>query len=912
MRSFSKKLAFVLAAAMVVTAFAPAASAKAADEMAINKQGKILYVTDGKGINDAAQVGGGKGNVSSYDFAVSNKPANWKSDYTFAWSSSDKTVIDVKNGGLTTAVGVGEADVVCVVTEKATGKSTTLKNTVTVKANAADVEIKNAEDWADLAYEVGDSINLDRVMYDAEGNKTSKRGTLVTDYTRWMAEPATGVEINQKNGTYTFTEDAEAGEYTLWCETYQSKKYTGTTATSEKITVTLTGDYAFTTKQTNHNSFVINFESAVKELGTVEVIQLIEAGDTVYEFPQVVNTVKLADDKMSATVTMFSNFVDKYNYLVKVGEESDTMTASVGAPDSMKLSAKADAVNWPLVDAGDLRQLYYRLYDVNGVDVTELYPNQVIFTEKTYADDASYYVSGDKIWFEKAGLSATVVGEFQSNKYDDNGDPVGNVKAEFTFTSKNADATVIQGVTKATLNYSGADKGLSVPLDTTDAVIKLQVKASSQNDAIDVTKNGQDVAGVGTITFEETNPNQIAIDKTEGQAPALYLFKEGASTVVVNLNTVDGNGNAKKTPIYAFTVTVTAKRALSEVKLDKTSVTVGTQDGLDTDTLTISAKDQYQGNVGIDSVVITATNNNSKKAVDADGNLVGITEAGGKISVDGSVLADYVFEAGSAATVANLTYKVKVNNNKEVSFTVIVKKPVEASKSLALEITDGAFGDVGRYVSADGNTNTEKAKSVTVSAFVMSNGVKFDTQDIAKAPASADNATVGNYYVKVTKDGKDVTSSVSVTGNAVTINFSTTETKDIAEGASGSAVKYDLGAGNYVVTLYKCEKAGEKNVLRQVRSLSGATTCTTKAYTLVKRTSETATSADAAALRACFEINGVDGKKTANENYVVTTKGDVDSGYVYVESISFYDDLGDDTYAGYTVNIGVSIKIVAE
>ena len=49
MRNFSKKLAFVLAAAMVVTAFAPAAQAKAADEMAINggKSAKVLYVNEG-------------------------------------------------------------------------------------------------------------------------------------------------------------------------------------------------------------------------------------------------------------------------------------------------------------------------------------------------------------------------------------------------------------------------------------------------------------------------------------------------------------------------------------------------------------------------------------------------------------------------------------------------------------------------------------------------------------------------------------------------------------------------------------------------------------------------------------------------------------------------------------------------
>ncbi|MBQ8548529.1 MAG: hypothetical protein IJ427_08520, partial [Lachnospiraceae bacterium] len=264
MRSFSKKLAFVLAAAMVVTAFAPAAKAEAAKEMAINKQGKILYVTDGKGINDAAQVGGGKGNVSSYDFAVSNKPADWKTAYTFKWESSDEDVITVKNGGLTTAVGVGKADVVCVVTEKATGKATTLKNTVTVKANAADVVITNADDYANTAVEVGDVVDLNRAMYDANGTKAPKRGVVVTDYTRWMAEPSTGVKIDSTNGTFEFTEEAVAGEYKLWCETYQSKKYQATTAKSDVVKVELVKDMTFEVVQKSAQKLTLEFASPVK------------------------------------------------------------------------------------------------------------------------------------------------------------------------------------------------------------------------------------------------------------------------------------------------------------------------------------------------------------------------------------------------------------------------------------------------------------------------------------------------------------------------------------------------------------------------------------------------------------------------------------------------------------------------
>ena len=300
MRSFSKKLAFVLAAAMVVTSFAPAAKAEAAKEMAINKSSQILYVNEGINHKGADGVAAGKGNVSVYDFSVKNKPADWKDTLSFKWTTSDDEVVAVKAGGVATAVGVGKATITCKVTDKATKETVaTLKTKVTVKANAADVEITNADDVAGLAYEVGATVDLNRAMYDEDGNKTTKRGKLVTDYTRWIAEPSTGVTIDQKTGKFTF---AEAGDYTLYCETYQSSKYTKTTATSDKVKVTI-ADSSVELKQTVSNVFEITFGKAT-DLGLtgLTVEHVIKGVDAVSKDECLVKKVTMSEDKKTATV----------------------------------------------------------------------------------------------------------------------------------------------------------------------------------------------------------------------------------------------------------------------------------------------------------------------------------------------------------------------------------------------------------------------------------------------------------------------------------------------------------------------------------------------------------------------------------------------------------------------------------
>lgn len=901
MRSFSKKLAFALAAAMVLTTAAPAAQAKAADEMTLNKSSQILYLNEGLNHKGAVTLPEGlNGNVSTYDFSVKNKPENWKSDYKFTWASSDEKVVTVKAGGLTTATGVGSATVSCVVTEKATGDiAATAKATVTVKANAAAVALVST-DVDGTVVEAGQTVDLDRVMFDENGNETKKRGTWVTDYTRWVAlydgEDAVGVTITQKNGKFTFTEDAPAGDYTLFCETYQSNKYNQTTATSDKVVVTLE-DSSFEVAQKTVNTFDIKFDAAVKALGTVEVTRLVEANGETYEYPMVVKSATLAKDGKSAAVVLFSNLQDKVNYVVKVtGYDPYTLTASAGAPATMTLSAKADSIS-PFVTAGTPATIEYRLYDAKGVDVTTG-KETILFNVKEYSTDGSYYVAGNQIWFAKAGLSTTVVAEYQSGNFVD-GQQVGNVPATFDFVSVDKAPVTLKGVASATL-YNAKDedtKSLSFPQGD---FAKLAVKiALSEGDPTEVKANDTAIQGVGSITFETVTPEIAALDLNTMQVIA---FNQGTATIIVNLVTLDAQSNPVTTPIGVVYVTVQAKRALSNVTVDKALVTVGDATNFSTATIGLAAKDQYGVDVTINSVAFDGANDAAKAAISAGG--VWFDE--GKINVDGQVLANALTNGANAV---QLSFTAKVNNDKTVTFAVLVKKAVDDANTnyIAIE-AGGSFGEVAR------TADSKDAKAATFSVFKMNNGVKVGKQTIEAYPAPGVKAVAGNYYYKVTKNGNDVTQNVQLTDvNTVTINFSGYEENPVeVSGSALDVVSYDMGAGSYVFSLFKAMPTSGDPVLVQQQSANGVATVNPGSYSPAVRLEEKVLDADSdAALRACFSVKDTKGNEAATP-YFTVDKDNSASGYVFVRSITFYEDVtgkdGVAAFAKYTVNVGVALK----
>jgi len=874
MRNFSKKLAFVLAAAMVFTAFAPAAKAEAAEDMAINRKSQTLYVNEGINNFDSEDLADGlTGNKQEYDFYVANKPDDWKTAYTFAWSSSDEKVMTVGKAGLATAVAPGKADVVCVVTEKATGKATKLTATVTVKANADDVTITNVKDFDGKTVMAGDEVALKAEM-------TSDVADKATDLVRWVAEPATGVTV--EDGVFTFGEDAVPGDYYLYCETYQSEKYNATTATSDVVTVTFATTNTFEVKQDTVTTFTVKFDTAVKNVGDVTVNRLYKG----FEIPALVKSVKLADDGMSASVEMFTALKNNDEYAITIaGYETYKLTASAGDPvevliyvDEKEIGKAAELI---YID-GNPVSLKYKLIDAKGVDVTDVAGGTVLFNAKEYSTDGSYYVSADQMWFAKEGVDIEVVADYQSGRYE-NGVQLAPAKGEKAFYSMKKEPAMVAGLADwkiAGVKDDWSDKAQTVAFGEA-ATLAVKVKLT-EGDPVVAGHMGSVLDGY--ITFQELNPEVAALSGSN-----IVYFKQGVAKILVYYNYTE-NGAPVELPIAQINAEATAAKALQSMALSTQMITLGTEDGYDEATITVTAKNNYGGDYAVSNanVTIEGVDDNSKAALQADAYSIA---ADGKITLKG-----YELKANTPnqpATV-QLTFKVKVDGKLEQNVTVLLKsRGAVGTEYIQLE-AEGFGVDVARTASSTA------AKTGSFTVYKYSNGIKVGTQEVL--PYDANNITANAYYFKVTKDGNDVTAKVaSNVAGKVTLNFSSLD---------GGVVKYtDFGAGNYVFTLYKGVAVGNNAIAVQQNTAVGAVTCNVGAYGNAVRVKDTlAGDTSDAALRAAFSIKNTKGEETTSAFTVKATGADdANMKYVYVESFTFSDDLGDGAVAQYTVNVGVAL-----
>jgi len=148
MKNFFKKVAFVLALAMVLTNIGPAVSASAAEAPGLKYTSKVIYVG-----------GSAFGDYTDNCWTPSKNAEGYKVTYEV---TTGKDLITVAAGGKITATGNGIGKAVVTVTYAKAGEQTiTQKFTVKVRRNATDVRLVNAViEKVDEALAVGAEIEL--------------------------------------------------------------------------------------------------------------------------------------------------------------------------------------------------------------------------------------------------------------------------------------------------------------------------------------------------------------------------------------------------------------------------------------------------------------------------------------------------------------------------------------------------------------------------------------------------------------------------------------------------------------------------------------------------------------------------------------------------------------------------------
>ena len=786
------------------------------------------------------------------------------------------------------------------ITDKATGNvAATLKAKVTVKANAAELEIVAADgveyDGATVA--PGSKIDFNRTMADQDGNWSNIKGKYVTDNTRWVVEPADkGVTVDQSNGVVTVAEDAK-GEFTVYAETYQSDKYNQTTATSNKVVLTVADD-TFEVTQETAKTLVVKFDTKVASVGDVTVNRLYKG----FELPVPVKGAKLAEDGMSATVELYSALKNNEEYAINVpGYDVQKLTASLGTPVEVLLYA--DAKN-KLADAElvyidgltNLVSISYRLIDANGVDVTdEVKNNGTLFLTAPTDEAGNYFVTDEKIWFNGEGIDVTVSAEFQM--YDNNGNLLTPAKGEKTFISQKPAPVEVLGLADWKVGGDWNNKKQSLPLDET-ATLAFKIKLSNDK-TVEVADSATPInQAADYIRLEELNPEVAALSGFN-----IVYFKQGTAKILVYYCFTDGNGNPDELPIAQVNVEAKAATKLANMGLDKQSISVGTVAGeagenFDRGTVAITAKTNHGGDCTGYTVTVTGVDDKTNA----------IAQAPGVYAIDGNKVYFYgaaLKAANENKDAAQLTFKIKVSKDGvdlEKNVTVIYKsKGADGTEYTRVE-ANGFGVDVARTAKDD---NTKAAKTGTFTVYQYSNGIKVDTLDVVAYDANA--LTAGTYYFKVVKDGKDISTNANISSvnGVVTLNFS---------GNDNGKVTYELGAGNYVFSLYEVVSINGKPFARPVNgaNAAGSVTCNAGSYSLAGKGDKATLDGDTsdANIFSMFKFKNAQGQDVAADatNYTVQLGEQATDNYVYVKSITFTDDLGDGTYAEYVVPVGVALK----
>lgn len=563
MKNFFKKLAFVLALAMVVTAIAPAAKASAAKAPVLNTTSKKIYI--------------GGDYTGKYSDKFTLKVWN-KGDYRVTFTSSDTKIATVtKWYGVVEAKAVGTATITATVSNKDTGKTIKkLSAKVFVKKNAESVGFSaaSAGKFAE-ALTIGDKVKLN-VYREADGVKAWKQAdkTQITDYVVWSTSNKDVATVD-KWGT---VKAVGAGEATISAVATQIEdKVATTTPATVKVTVNAKGIVDVT--QLTETKIKVTFGADQDAEKLTKDTLVIKPADASVVTPSI-KEIKISDDnKKVATVEFYLALQDKavYTVSVKDTDSKKDITASVGDPASITITKPGTAV------VGEDTKIEYVVKDANGVELSVSKDN--VEATRIENEDNGYISSNNDgvptINMYEKGKTVTIQLTYHTYKYDNDGNETVFKSSPFLVTGidktdvglNTTAGTVVKG------DYSKADFDKvksQLPLDGEDYYIHVKVK-----DAAGVEYTTKEDA-YSKFTFESLNSSRLEVD-ADGK---LYPLSVGTAMVKVTVKDIEKS--------FLVEVSVVAESKVSKLVVDKPTLTLSNGENVDDSaTVKITVEDQY-------------------------------------------------------------------------------------------------------------------------------------------------------------------------------------------------------------------------------------------------------------------------------------------------------------------------------
>ncbi len=580
MKSIFKKVAFVLALAMVVTMLpARVAAAAESDEPQMYKTLKLYLGGDVTG---------------SYEGQRYAKVWS-KGDYEVQFGSDNTDVATVNQKGFVTAVSVGTANITATFTAE-DGSVVNKTCVVTVKKNAVKAGLNTASTKlvSEEGIAVGETKQLTAVRKDADGNTVWKDRDVITDAVRFESSDTSIFTVTKTQGKVT---GVKAGEATLYVWAVQSEGKDPVTgeypATTEKkaYTVKVFDAGILSVKQVSLTTVALTCGnadtaaaiakdpkklSAVYLLGENQIQTFIKSAKVDTANEKVVN-VELYAEMMKDTTYKFT-YEDKTVSLI--GADPDAVV-SIQITTSMAVSEEETPIK-------------VNFLDENGVIIN----GDMGLVSFSAPDSVDYFLYDGKIYFNAIGKQAVVTATYDRG-YDENGKEYPKLTTSSTIVSvASSTANNILGWAVAAykkpaneLSYSTGTMSISVGDVDLRLFGKYNITLADGTEQARYTWSGDAPTEDGAV-FEYTSTNDAVI-MVNGSDGVLHPASAGSAQIIVKRVYSDTN----KPVVGVCSVNVAGSRTLANftAQPSKNKLAVNTEGDTDKINVVINPTDQLGG-----------------------------------------------------------------------------------------------------------------------------------------------------------------------------------------------------------------------------------------------------------------------------------------------------------------------------
>jgi hypothetical protein len=824
-KGFIKKLAFVSAFAITCSGIAPV-SASAARTPRLNAKSKTLFLQTKR---------------DDYNFNIKYKVKGSK----YTWSSSNESVATVnKKNGIVTGKEVGKTTITCEI-KLPSGKTKVLTAPVSVKSNITDIDVNNEP--TDVVA-VGKAIDLNDT-YKTPGGKTTSK-------VKWAVTKGSESATVDANGVFKAT---KPGDYEVTVMAFQSnKKYKeylagDTTRLLASDTVKIkVGNEIASVAQVDLDSVKVTFAAPITK-DNAKKITLYQVIGTA-KVSQLIKNVTLSDDGKAATVDFYVPFTAEGLYQVNYpGMESAQFAAAQTKAESV---ASMRIITKKAIVGGEGTTVEYKLYDKNGVDITDSSNLDGRVDMSVKGDQAWLNTTDNKLTIFTKGAVANVTATYHTRNFDQNtGKEIGNIVVTAPIVGVESQPVAFGNVKAYTITSGSADFDKPVHLlGAGDNDYKLFVKISGTKDGTtsDYTNTDPNAADASKWSFSSTDETTLMMSGN-----ILIPVKQGSAVVIVKYD---------DKVVATIQVQIGQKQAVTSLNLDNSNFTLYSNIS-QTKTVKITAKDQFQRTVSLDT-------NDHPVTITRLSAPTGASEIAGTVAyADGA--ATYTFTTDTNTPKGYYNYKVATGKTSRYIRIHVQSTTAQSASYQKLSLSTSKF-DVKA-------TTATKTSGIGINVFgYASDGIVMEDNT---------SAIGSEYKVVVTgPDNNEYTMKVADNGiyKLVTLPEAGATDKKITQAT----------AGHYKVTLFKKSGEGFSTTPSDVKYFTVENTQAKATLASIKTLYPTTSFTDASTLQSvipeCFNITLPNGNTATPDDIAsVECQGTVQNGAAYVKSVTVKVSVGD-------------------